>query len=144
MAKPRAINAAGLDLIKSFESCRLLAYKDSGGVWTIGWGHTPARKDNRITQDRADQLLALDLLWAERAVTQDVTVTLTPNQFAALVSFTFNLGPVALGKSTLLRMLNAGDYTGAANEFRRWNKDNGEVVAGLTRRRTAEKDLFTT
>lgn len=141
------IGTAGLDLIKSFEGLRLKAYRDSVGVWTIGWGHTStARPGMQITEEHAEELLRADLADAERAVTRQITVPLTQNQFDALVSFTFNLGSGALSKSTLRRLLNAEDYKGAADQFPRWNKGrvNGALVVlkGLTRRRVAERKLF--
>lgn len=138
----RKTNQAGLALIESFEGCKLKAYKDTGGVWTIGVGHTPAFPGQTITQAQADTLLHADLKSAEATVERLVKVPLTDNQFAALVSFVFNLGSGQFKSSTLLRKLNAGDYAGAKAEFPRWNKDNGKEVAGLTRRRWAEAALF--
>lgn len=145
---------AGRSLIQSFESCRLKAYRDGGGVWTVGWGHTgpEVREGLTISQERADWLFEQDIAQFERDVNSLVKVSLTQNQFDALVSFAYNCGSdidadtiaEGLGDSALLRKLNAGDYAGAAAEFPRWNKDNGKVVAGLTRRREAEKALFLT
>lgn len=100
----------------------------------------------RITQAQSDTLLATDLVRFEKAVSAAVKVTLTQNQFDALVSFTFNLGVGALQSSTLLKLLNAGDYAGAKKQFAAWNKlrENGVLVVskGLTKRRTAEAALF--
>lgn len=142
----------GRALIKSFESCSLTAYKDGGGVWTIGWGHTgPEVKPGlTITQDAADGLFEDDLRSFEEGVLRLVRVPLTQGQFDALVSLAYNCGldededtkAEGLGDSTLLRKLNQGDFEGAANEFKKWNKDNGKVVAGLVRRRAAETELF--
>lgn len=143
-------NDAGVALIKSFEGLRLKAYHDSVGVLTIGFGHTSAAgaplvtKGLTITDDEAEQILRTDLLLYEDVVEEAVTVPLTGNQFAALVSFTYNLGGGNLRSSTLLRKLNAGDYAGAADEFARWDKAGGKVLAGLTRRRAAERELFLT
>ena len=137
------INEAGLNLIKDFEGCRLKAYLCPAGVWTIGYGHTQGVKpDMVINQLQAERFLRQDLKRFEDAVTSLVKVPITPNQFSALVSFTYNVGTGALYDSTLLRKLNKKDYKGAANEFLRWNKAGGKVLPGLTRRRLAEKDLF--
>lgn len=137
------INEAGLDLIKDFEGLRLDAYQDAVGIWTIGYGHTStAYPGQRITTAQATALLRQDVANFEDAVTRAVRVPITENQFAALVSFTYNVGSGALNSSTLLRKLNAGDTLGAANEFLRWNRAGGRVLAGLTRRREAERSLF--
>ncbi len=139
----RSINAAGLNLIKDFEGLRLNSYRDAVGVWTIGYGHTStAGPGQRITNEQATALLRQDVATFEKAVSQAVSVPITNNQFAALVSFTYNVGSGALNNSTLLRRLNAGDTNGAANEFLRWNRAGGQVLAGLTRRREAERSLF--
>jgi lysozyme len=136
------INAAGLDLVKSFEGCRLEAYDDGTGTWTIGWGHTPAQPGESITQQQADNLLLSDLSMAERCVNNAVSHNITPNQFAALVSFTFNLGCGALEGSTLLACVNNGNYEAAAAEFGRWVYAGGVPLPGLVRRRAAEAALF--
>lgn len=143
---PRTINTAGLDLIKTFEGCKLTAYLCPARVWTIGYGSTGphVRKGLTITQAEADQLLRDDLARFEAAVSRLVSVPLNDNQFSALVSFAFNVGIGALEGSTLLRKLNARDLDGAAAQFERWNRADGRVVAGLTRRRQAERALFVT
>jgi len=135
---------AGLALTQEFEGCRLTAYQDQVGVWTIGYGHTGAGVVSglTITQDEADALLSSDIAASSSFVNQVVTVPLKQNQFNALVDFAFNLGRAALGGSTLLRLLNAGNFDGAAGQFELWNHAGGKVVAGLTRRRVAEKALF--
>ncbi len=141
-------STTGQRLIAEFEGCNLTAYKCPAGIWTIGIGHTsaagaPAVKSGmRITQTEADDILARDLVRFEDAVSRLVRVPINQNQFDALVSFAFNLGEGALASSTLLKKLNAGDYEGAADQFARWNKAGGKVLAGLTRRRAAEADLF--
>lgn len=133
----------GLKLIKEFEGCVLTAYKCPAGVWTIGYGHTGGVKEGqKISKTKAEELLKLDLKVYENYVNNYVKVKLNQNQFDALVSFTYNCGPGSLKTSTLLKKLNQGDYRGAANELPRWNKANGQVLAGLTRRRKAEKELF--
>lgn len=133
----------GRALIMSFEKCRLLAYKDGGGVWTIGWGHTGPEVVEGLewSQKQADAALDADCAEAEEIVGNSISVPLTQPQFDALVSFEYNTG--GLPGSTLRRYLNTGDYLGAAREFPRWNFDNGQQVRGLTRRRLAEQALFT-
>ncbi|MDE6314164.1 MAG: glycoside hydrolase family protein [Lachnospiraceae bacterium] len=134
---------AGRKLIQQFEGCRLQAYRDCVGVLTIGYGHTgDVAAGQVITQQRADELMVKDLERFERGVERCVTVPLTQEQFDALVSFSYNLGTGSLQKSTLLRKLNGKDYQGAAQEFVKWNKAGGKVLAGLTRRREAEKAMF--
>ncbi|MCK6643391.1 lysozyme [Enterobacter bugandensis] len=138
----------GIALIKEFEGCRLTAYQDSVGVWTIGYGWTqpvdgkPIRAGMTIKQETAERLLKTGLVSYESDVSRLVKVGLTQGQFDALVSFTYNLGARSLSTSTLLRKLNAGDCAGAADEFMRWNKAGGKVLNGLTRRREAERALF--
>ncbi|TOY98077.1 muraminidase [Escherichia coli] len=138
----------GIALIKEFEGCKLTAYQDSVGVWTIGYGWTqpvdgkPIRAGMTIKQETAERLLKTGLVSYESDVSRLVKVSLTQGKFDALVSFTYNLGARSLSTSTLLRKLNAGDYAGAADEFLRWNKAGGKVLNGLTRRREAERALF--
>ena len=143
-------NAAGLSLIRQAEGLRLRAYLCPANVWTIGIGTTvypdgrKVRSGDKCTEQQADRYLAHDLQEFERAVAAMVTVPLTGNQFAALVSLAYNVGIGALRGSTLLRLLNAGDYAGAANQFPRWNRGGGRVLPGLVKRRAAERDLFLT
>ena len=133
----------GIELIKDFEGRRLVAYQDSVGVWTIGYGHTKtAHEDKLIIKSTADRLLAEDLAEFEKYVDTYVTVALTQNQFDALVSWTFNLGPGNLKESTMLKKLNQGLYAEVPDEMRRWNKAGGKVLEGLIRRREAEAKLF--
>ncbi|WP_434779287.1 lysozyme [Neisseria sp. Ec49-e6-T10] len=139
----------GLNLITEFEGLELAPYSDAVGVPTIGYGSTRyengtkvTMRDKPITKDRAIELFKNTLVTYENAVNRNVKVTLNQNQYDALVSFTYNLGEANLKSSTLLRLLNQGDYKGAANQFPRWNKAKGKVLAGLTRRRAAEKQLF--
>lgn len=122
----------------------------SADVWTIGWGHTHGvSKGDKITLAQAEEFLSYDLVWVEEAVNKLVKVPLNQNQFDALGSFVFNLGEANFSSSTLLRLLNAGDYKGAANQFVRWDKQrqkDGSMKAlrGLTRRRKEEKTMFNT
>lgn len=134
----------GVDLIRHFEGLSLKAYKDSVGVVTIGYGSTgpQVQMGQTITESQAETLLLKDLSRFEKGVADLVKVPLNQNQFDALVSFSFNLGLGNLKSSTLLRKLNSMDYAGAANEFERWNRAGNKVLAGLTRRRLAEKELF--
>ena len=106
-------------------------------------GHTKNVKEgDRISQDQANCFLMQDLYSVERAIIRLVKVKINQNQFDALCSLIFNIGISAFNKSTLLAKLNTGDYVGAAEQFRRWNKVNNVVMAGLVRRRQAEEDLF--
>lgn len=133
----------GLSLIKSFEGLRLLAYRDAVGVWTIGYGATRGVKAGMsVTKEQAERMLLNDVQRFEPEVERLVQVPLTGNQWDALVSFTYNLGAANLESSTLLRLLNRGDYSGAAGQFPRWNKAGGKVLPGLVRRREAERVLF--
>jgi len=137
-------SAAGLELTKQFEGLELKAYQDSVGVWTIGYGHTGSdvKAGLMITEAQASVLLAADVAWAVTCVNKSVTSAINQNQFDAMVDFVFNLGCAAFAQSTLLRMVSAGDFAGAAGQFGRWNKAGGKVLAGLTKRRTAEAALF--
>jgi lysozyme len=145
------LSYAGAKLIQHFEGCltkkgeHYHAYKCPAGVWTIGWGSThhgghkidPA---TRWTMEECNAAFIKDMEAFERDVRKLVKVPLEQHQFDALVSFNYNTG--GLGKSTLLKKLNAGDYDAAAQEFKRWNKANGKVLPGLTRRRASESLLF--
>lgn len=139
----RKINDEGVALIKQWEGLRLKAYQCSAGRWTIGYGHTAtARPGMVISQIDADRLLLQDITLAEAAVIRAVDVTLTDNQFAALVSWTYNVGTDAMRKSTLVRKLNAGDFGSVPSELVRWNKVSGKPNNGLTNRRAAEAGLW--
>ena len=133
----------GTKILKFFEGCRLTAYQDSVGVWTIGYGHTKGVYDGMtITQEEAEQMLLTELEEYEGYVEKYVTVPLTQNQFDALVVWVYNLGPTNFRNSTLLKELNSGNYTAAGKEITRWNKAGGKVLAGLVKRREAEAQLF--
>ena len=137
------ISEEGLSLIKKFEGCRLEAYKCSGGVWTIGYGHTEnVNEGDTITQEKADKLLKSDIESFEVYVNYSVMVELDQGQFDALVAWTFNLGPGNLRESTMLKKLNDADYASVPFEMRRWNKAGGKTLDGLIRRRQAEGLLF--
>lgn len=133
----------GKQFIKAREQLRLEAYQDEIGVWTIAWGHISGVKAGDVcTIEQAEAWFAQDVAPREACVNDLVKVPLTQGQFDALCSFTFNLGCTALRNSTLLKLLNAGDAAGAAEQFGRWNHAGGEVSAGLTRRREQEKETF--
>jgi lysozyme len=143
----RDVSKDGIDLIKHFEGLFLEAYLCPAGVWTIGYGHTGLQhkdgtvyRGRKVTPQQAEELFRYDMDKFEGRVLKFITVPLNDNEFAALVSFDFNTG--GLGDSTLRRKLNAGDRKGAADELLRWNKAGGKVLAGLTRRRKSERNLF--
>jgi lysozyme len=139
----RRINARGLALIKMYEGLSLRSYRCPAGKWTIGYGHTDtALPEQEITEERADALLQLDLARFELAVARQVKVPLNDNQFAALVSLIFNIGELAFARSTLLKLLNAGELQAVPAEFMRWTKVAGADLPGLVRRRTAEVQLW--
>ena len=164
------INNAAIDLIKSFESLHdgdltkigLQPKMCPTGVWTAGYGRALQNESKTrflvgdkdkaealkqypdLTEKAAEIMLAEDLEKFEAAVNKLVKKPLNENQRGALVSFAYNVGAQALAESTLLALLNAGDYKNAANQFLRWNKAGGKVLKGLTRRREAERELFLT
>ncbi|MBK5145858.1 lysozyme [Budviciaceae bacterium BWR-B9] len=133
----------GINTIKAFESLRLGAYLCPADVWTIGYGHTDGvKRGDLISADQAERFLKGDVIKFEQDITRLVKVPLTQGQFDALVSFVFNVGTRAFSNSTMLRKINARDFAGAANEFSRWVYANGKRLAGLERRRRAEKKIF--
>jgi lysozyme len=137
------IGTNGLALIKSFEGCKLEAYEDVRGIWSIGYGHIAGvSQGSCITESEATIYLQQDVGWAERVIDLQVSIALTQNQFDALVSFVYNVGSGNFATSTLLRHLNDNAINEAANEFVKWDKADGQVVPGLLRRRQAERDLF--
>lgn len=139
------LGTEGTKLIQAFEDLRLHAYQDGGGVWTIGWGHTGPEVQSGcvITERIADKLFELDAKTAVDAVNRLVTAEIDQNQFDALVSLVFNIGVTAFGASTILRMINAGNAEEAGKtQFKRWVKDDRQVVRGLINRRAAEEHLY--
>ncbi|PIT68757.1 lysozyme [Bartonella tribocorum] len=144
----RKISKEGLALIKQVEGLRLTAYEDSGGVWTIGYGHTSAagapsvHKDMQITEKEAEKILFQNLREFESAVQKAVTVPLSDEQFAALVSFSYNVGITAFCNSTLLKKLNKGEYEAIPAELQKWTRVGGKRVKGLVNRRAAEAGLW--
>lgn len=145
----RKVNAATLAEIKRSEGLRLQAYPDpgssNGDPWTIGYGSTKGVKRGMvITQAEADARLVADLTHAENTVERLVKVPLNDNQFGALVSFVFNVGSGAFEKSTLLRLLNEGQYAAVPAQLARWNKNDEKVMDGLSKRRAREAALWNT
>jgi lysozyme len=139
------ISERGLALIRRFEGLRLGAYRCQAGVWTVGYGHTGAEvvAGLAVTRERAEELLREDCARFERAVEQLVTCHLTQSRFDALVSFAFNVGERGFGRSGLLRRINADPADAAVRrEFLKWNKAGGVVSPSLSRRRTAEAELY--
>lgn len=143
----RKINDAGINLIKRWEGCVLKAYQDASPKknWTIGYGHTgpdvvPGRV---ITQAEAETLLRIDLTKHERDVSRIAKgLVITDNQFAALVSLCYNIGPWNLEPSTVMKKLRAGDVHGSADAFRLFKYAAKKVLPGLVARREAERELF--
>jgi lysozyme len=147
MTSKRHINAQGLGLIKHFEGLSLEPYMDDNDGWTIGYGHLYPRGvaiPDKITEAEAETLLMTDVAWAERVVDGAAPDSLTDNQFSALVSFVYNIGPCNFRKSTLFKKLIQGDIAGIPYEIMRWVKDDGKVMKGLIKRRIAERKLFET
>ena len=137
------ISQEGISLIKKFEGCELEAYQCAAGVWTIGYGSTKDVKEgDTLTQKEADNLLLHEMQEYEDYIKELVKVPLKQNQFDALVSWVFNLGPANLKASTMLKFLNAGDYHLIPSQIKRWNKASGKVLEGLIRRREAEALMF--
>ncbi|MGH6829069.1 MAG: lysozyme [Rhizomicrobium sp.] len=131
-------------LVRRFEGCRLAAYQDGRGIWTIGWGHSgpDVTMGGEWTQAQADTQLAADLLTAEDALARLVTVPLAEGQAGALVSMIFNLGPNALAGSKLILSVNARDWIDAAHQMIRWDHQDGAESTGLLIRRLAEATAF--
>jgi len=137
------INRDGLELIKKFEGFSPTVYRCPAGVPTVYYGHLFRYEEvYNGTPEDGEKYLRQDLENAERAVSRLVTAALNENQFSALVSFVFNLGEGALKGSTLLRVLNAGGYLKAADQFLRWTYAGGLILKGLVLRRSAERQLF--
>lgn len=132
-----------LDLIKQYEGFREEAYLCPAGVWTIGYGTTKGvKKGDKITEEEATKNLLDDIFDAAEAINDLVDCELSQNQYDALCSLIYNIGRNAFKTSTLLRLLNANNYTGASQQFGRWIKADGKDMPGLIRRRKAERELF--
>ncbi|EEJ2339954.1 lysozyme [Salmonella enterica subsp. enterica serovar Oslo] len=141
------MSARGLAALEHEEGCRLTAYQDSRGIWTIGTGHTgkvdgiAIHKGMTITQDTADRLLRDDLSWVERCIAERVTVPLNQNQYDALCSLIFNIGASAFTGSSVRRYLNAGNYTAAADAFLKRSRAGSNPTL-LAPRRGRERAMF--
>lgn len=141
-------NKEGVALIKEFEGFRSKAYKDAVGVWTIGYGHTSmagppeVKRGLTITAAEGEKILKRDLVKYENAVADLLKVEVSSNQFSAMVSLCYNIGPANFKKSSVIRFVNKKQWQNAANAFSLWNKAGGRVLPGLTRRRAAEAALF--
>ena len=138
------MSQGGIDnLLKTFEGCKLKAYRCPANVCTIGYGHTSAagapmvNDGMTITQAQADEILRRDLIKYERSVQDLIKVELTQNQFDVLVDFAYNAGVGNLKSSTMLKKVNAGDLDAVPAELMKWTKGGGKVLPGLVRRRQA-------
>ena len=134
-----------IDLIKKCEGCKLNAYKDSAGVWTIGYGHTKGVKEGMvITQEQAETYFENDIMEFLLPVQKEVGNICNANQIAALTSFAFNVGNANFRKSTLLKVLkeNPRNFTAIRKEFMRWVYANKKFVKGLETRREKEANLY--
>lgn len=143
------LNQLGIDLIKSFEGCKLKAYPDpatGGKPWTIGYGHTGSEVSQGLiwTQGQADNQLESDLHAICDRIHPFITVDLNDNQFSSLVSLAYNIGVGHFKSSTLLKLLNATHLDEASNEFSKWGNAGGHPMTGLMTRRLAEQKLFLT
>lgn len=144
------VNQKTLELIESFEGFVPTWYVDPVGIWTVAFGHTDAAgepkyaatKNKTFTKAEGRMILERDLAQYAAHVRKSVHVALTPNQFGALTSLCYNIGPSNFMSSTLVKKLNAEDYEGAAEQFKRWNRAGGKILKGLVRRRAAEAALF--
>jgi lysozyme len=137
----------GIKALKEYEGFEANAYKDTGGVWTIGygtirWNDRPVEQGMVITEKEAELALQADLAWAQTAVNKLVKVPLKQNMFDALVSFVYNIGENAFSRSTMLQLLNSKQYEAAAKQFDRWKFDNGKEIKGLVVRRAKERRMF--
>jgi lysozyme len=143
------LRIAATQLIESFEGFSAAPYRDPGGVWSIGygstvdaWGETVTADTSPLTQEQALVLVERDLASALDVINTAVCVPLNADQQAALADFVYNVGAGNFERSTLLALLNQGDYAGAAAQFLRWDYAEGVVLPGLLRRREAEAALF--
>lgn len=138
------VSPRGTSFVAQYESFSAKPYKEPNGSFSVGYGHQikPGENLPSVTREQAETLLKNDLRIAENAVKNSVRVPLNQNQFDALVSFTYNVGSGNLQRSTLVRKLNAEDYSGASEEFKKWSYAQGKKLKGLEVRREAERDLF--
>ncbi len=137
------ISEDGLELIKKFEGCETTAYQDSVGVWTIGFGQTEGVEEGQTCSvEDAESMLADEMDEYEGYVNNMVKVELQQHEFDALVAWVYNLGPTNLGESTMLKVLNGGQFDRVPDEMNRWTRAGGKILEGLVRRRQAESLMF--
>ncbi|WP_180183704.1 lysozyme [Acinetobacter sp. YH01020] len=142
------ISDYGYSIIRESEGYRAQAYKDTGGVWTIGYGTikypdgTKVKQGDTCTQGQAELWLINDCKWVDACLDKHIKIQINQNQFDALASFVYNVGETAFVKSTMLSLINQSKLSLAANQFDRWIYDNGKVINGLVNRRAKEKQLF--
>lgn len=142
------ISEHGYSIIRESEGFEAKAYKDTGGVWTIGYGTikypdgTRVKSGDTCTKEQAELWLINDCKWVDACLDKHIKVKLNQNQFDALASFVYNVGEIAFVKSTMLTLINQSKFGLAANQFDRWIYDNGKVINGLVNRRAKEKLLF--
>lgn len=144
LLNPMQVSANGIAFIKALEGLKLTPFNDAGHT-AIGYGHdfaAGASIPQRITIAQANSILSEDIATVEQTLNTDVKVPLSQNQFDALASFVFNIGDAAFAQSTLLRMLNNGNYAGASAQLMRWIHSEGRTDPGLRKRRQAEQALF--
>ncbi|MBP8005284.1 MAG: lysozyme [Acinetobacter sp.] len=144
----RDISEKGYEIIREFEGFRSTAYRDTGGVWTIGFGTirypngVKVKQGDTCTRGQAELWLKNDCLWVDACLDKYVKVKVSQNQFDALASFVYNIGETQFIKSTMLSLINQNNLTAAANQYDRWIFDNGKRIQGLVNRRAKEKALF--
>ena len=140
------IGSKGIALIQAFEKCRLKAFLPTPeDKWTIGWGHTKGvAEGDTCTNEEADAWFLEDIAWVEACVNRSVTAHLLQDEFDALASLCYNIGCPQFSSSTLVKQINENNFDAAAKSFMLWNKQHGEVIAGLTNRRAKEAQLFET
>lgn len=140
------IGPDGIELIKSYEKCRLVAYKPTpDDVWTCGWGSTKGVTETTVwTAEEADEHFLQDIQWVENCVNKAVKVDITQREFDALCALCFNIGCPRFTTSTLVRELNLGHWDAACKHFLDWTRQDGQVIQGLVNRRIAELKLFQT
>lgn len=147
-AMPKQMPECGIELIKSFEGCKLRAYRDQRGILSIGYGHTEGVKEgDTCTQAQADAWLKIDLVWAWQAVLKHVKVNLTPNEAGALLSFVYNAGETEFARSDVLKYVNSASNAYVPQALKEVCKikvgNDYKISFGLLRRRCAEAALFT-
>jgi len=141
------VSQRGVDLIKKFESFEPEAYPDTGGVPTVGWGFTyiygrPVTLEDTVTLDEANTILDENISAIEKTLNKYVKVQLNQNQIDSLISFVYNIGSGEFSRSTLLALLNRGEYDKIPEQIKRWHFDNGVSINGLVNRRELEAKIF--